>query len=160
MKSNIVRLGLKSLGLTGLLFVAACSAADTGDFALAYEDGAFQECASCHAPGANGFVPGETEATQDWSSEAAAKASLQGNASGMTGNFAACNGVPLVGDTPETSLIIAALDASVRANFSVASHPGCTGDDIADMTLNLSSPPSTAAMDALRAWITAGAPVE
>jgi cytochrome c5 len=93
-------------------------------------------CAGCHAPGAPGFMPG-VEDTQDWSSRDSAREALFGVASGLVGNFAGCNGVPLMGDTPETSLIVAAFDEQVRADFSLAAFPDCNADTISDMTLKI-----------------------
>ena len=101
-----------------------------------YASSTFQMCADCHAPGAPGSVVG-IEATQDWSTRNTAFSTLQGNASGLEGNFAGCNGVPLIGATSSTSLLVAALDANVRATFSVAGFPDCTGDAIADQTLHV-----------------------
>lgn len=97
-----------------------------------------QMCADCHAPGAPGFVLG-TEATQDWSTQSTAFTSLQGNASGLEGNFAGCNGVPLIGATASTSLLVAVLDPDVRATFSVEGFPNCTADAIPDETLRVGS---------------------
>jgi hypothetical protein len=93
-------------------------------------------CAGCHAPGAPGAMPG-VEETQDWSSEANAREALFGSASGLIGNFAGCNGVPFIGDSVETSLIMAAFDGQVRADFSVAEFPDCNADSISDMTLKI-----------------------
>lgn len=92
-----------------------------------------ERCAGCHAPGAPGKAEG-TEATQDWSSRDSALASLQGMASGLIGNFAGCNGVPFIGPTPESSLILAALDEDVRADFSL---DDCSGESVSDMQLKL-----------------------
>lgn len=91
------------------------------------------KCASCHAP-AGPSRTAETEQTQDWSSRQSALTSLQGMASGMVGNFEGCNGVPFIGDSVETSLLVAAFDEDVRADFSVASNPDCTADAISAMT--------------------------
>ncbi len=99
-----------------------------------YASSTLQMCADCHAPGADGFVQG-TEATQDWSTRETAFSSLQGNASGLEGNFAGCNDVPLIGATSDTSLIIAVLDPDVRADFSVEGFPNCNADAIPDETL-------------------------
>ena len=91
------------------------------------------KCASCHAP-AGPSRTAETEQTQDWSSRQSALTSLQGMASGMVGNFEGCNGVPFIGDSVETSLLVAAFDEDVRADFTVASNPDCTADAISAMT--------------------------
>ncbi|MEZ4327593.1 MAG: hypothetical protein R3B40_20400 [Polyangiales bacterium] len=119
-----------------------------------YASATFQMCADCHSPTAPGFVQG-TETTQNWSSRGAAFTSLQGNAAGLEGNFAGCNGVPLVGDTAETSLIVAVLDPTVRASFSVAGFPDCTADAIADETLRVGSVPA-ATLQALKDFIDDG----
>lgn len=113
---------------------------DAGSPAVTFDDlyasTALQMCADCHAPSAPGFVQG-TEATQDWSTSSTAFTSLQGNASGLEGNFSGCNGVPLIGATSSTSLLIAVLDPDVRATFSVAGFPDCTADAIPDETLRV-----------------------
>lgn len=108
------------------------------------------QCASCHAPGAVGNTPG-TEQTQDWSTPEAARASLQGMASGMVGNFEGCNGVPFIGDSVETSLLVAAFDEDVRADFSVATSPDCNVDAISDMMLK--SPISDAEIALLKQYV-------
>lgn len=122
-------------------------------FTLIYNSSTFQMCSECHAPGAPGFVDG-TEATQNWSSRDSAKSSLMGNASGLIGNFAGCNGVPLIGDTPETSLLVAALDEDVRAQFASG---GCDSDAIADETLKIGGAVDGATLDQLKQWISDGA---
>ncbi|HWN70280.1 MAG TPA: cytochrome c [Haliangium sp.] len=109
-------------------------------------------CAGCHAPGAVG-APVGTEATQDWSSVASARSSLRGMATGLMGNFEACNGVPLLGDTPETSLLVAALDEQVRADFSLADFPDCNADAISDMTLKIGRPLSAAERSLLTQFV-------
>ena len=124
------------------------------DFTMVFESSTFQMCADCHAPGAPGFVDG-TEATQDWSSRDAAFTSLQGTASGLIGNFADCNGAPLVGATADTSLIIAILDEDVRAGFSLTEFPDCNVDAIADETLRVGAV-DAATLDRLKAFINAG----
>jgi cytochrome c5 len=93
-------------------------------------------CAGCHAPGAPGGMPG-TEETQDWSSEESARDALLGTASGLIGNFAGCNGVPFIGGSVDSSLIVAAFDSQVRADFSLTEFPDCTADSISDMTLKI-----------------------
>lgn len=118
----------------------------SGDFESLYASSTLQMCQDCHAPGAPGFTSG-TEATQDWSSANAALSSLQGTASGLEGNFAPCNGVPLIGATSSTSLLIAVLDPDVRASFSVAGFPDCTADAIADETLRVGAVPATLLQD-------------
>ena len=119
-----------------------------------YSSATFQMCSDCHSPTAPGFVQG-TETTQNWSSRSAAFSSLQGNAAGLEGNFAGCNGVPLIGATSSTSLLVAVLDADVRATFSVPGFPDCTPDAIADETLRVGSVPA-ATLQALKDFIDDG----
>lgn len=129
--------GLAAVWLTGCL-VEEPIGPDAGPedtFTMLYQSiGA--GCAGCHAPGALGFIDG-TEATQDWSSRDSAYDSLQGMASGLMGNFAGCNGVPFIGDSPETSLLVAVFDQQVRAGFSPASSPYCDANSISDMVLTI-----------------------
>jgi hypothetical protein len=99
-----------------------------------------------------------TEATQDWTTRNMAYSSLQGTASGLIGNFSACNGVQFIGDTPETSLLVAALDEEVRADFAVAGFPDCNSDAISDMTLKIGGPLPASLLADLKQWISAGAP--
>ena len=137
---------------SGLAFAWACGdplyeidGHDTPSFTDIYESDQFQRCSEYHAPGAPGRVDG-IEATQDWSTRERALATLRGSASGLIGNFEACNGVPLLGGTAEQSLLVASLDFDVRMNFSNSSAPDCNGDAIADQTLRLGGPlPATAA---------------
>lgn len=110
------------------------------------------QCAGCHAPGAAGSTP-TTEQTQDWSSVASARASLRGMASGMAGNFEGCNGVPFIGDSVETSLLVAAFDEDVRADFTVASSPDCNADAISDMTLKIGRPLSGQELTLLKQFV-------
>lgn len=130
---------------------------DGGDFDSIYNSAAFQQCSECHAPGAPGKVAG-TEATQDWSSADSARRTLRGSASGLIGNFAGCNGVPLIGSSAEQSLLVASLDLEVRMNFELADHPDCTGDAIADQTLNIDGDLPAGVLQDLKDWIDAGAP--
>jgi mono/diheme cytochrome c family protein len=131
---------------------------DDDVFTQLYQTSEFQMCADCHAPGAPGFVPGETESSLDFSSRDRAAATLQGTVTGLEGtNFAGCVGVPFVGPTPSESLLVAYFDASVRAGFSVAGFPDCDGDAIADGTLNV-GPLSAGTRLLLDMWIAAGAP--
>lgn len=154
--------------LLALVFNAACGGEDDvvggtgvnadGDaFGSIYASTEFQMCSGCHAPGAPGRVQG-IEATQDWSTRDKAYASLMGEASGLIGNFAGCNGVPFIGATAEESLLVAVFDEQVRENFMVASTPDCTGDAISDMTLKIGTPLSTEVLNQLKDWINDGAP--
>jgi hypothetical protein len=114
-------------------------------------------CSECHAPGAPGRTEG-IEATQDWSTAASARRTLDGNATGLIGNFSGCNGVPLLGASAGQSLLVASLDDDVRANFELADHPDCTGDAISNQNLKLSEPVSDSVLQDLKDWIDAGAP--
>jgi hypothetical protein len=165
----------KTLGFVALagLALAACEVEDgdgTGPdaapvandpFSRLYRSATFQQCEGCHAPGAPGFdASGGTEATQDWSSRDRAYSTLQGAASGLIGNFEGCNGVPFLGDTPETSLIVAVFDEDVRRDFSLEAFPDCNADSISDMNLKIGGEISQADLDLLKQWIAAGAPNE
>jgi hypothetical protein len=130
---------------------------EMGMFTKLHNSTSFQKCAECHAPGAPGFVDG-TETTQDWSSRDNAYQGLQGKAAGLIGNFEDCNGVPLIGNSPETSLIVAVFDETVRAAFSATGFSDCTGDAISDMTLKIGGALDAAKLTLLKDWITAGAP--
>ena len=143
---------LWTIAILGGLLLSACGA--DGKFSSVYSSATFQNCQGCHAPGAPGFQAG-TEATQNWSTPESAYTSLQGKASGLTGNFEACNGVAFLGSTPETSLIMAALDGTVRASFSSGE---CNADTISDMTLKIGGAVPEADLVLLREWIAAGAP--
>jgi hypothetical protein len=144
---------------SGLVCNAAniCEQAAASGFTALYNSSSFQSCSGCHAPGAPGFTAG-TEATQDWSSQANAHASLQGTASGLIGNFEGCNDVPFINQTPEDSLLVAVFDETVRANFSLNGFPDCDSDAISDMSLKIGDALSQQELTLLRDWITAGAP--
>jgi hypothetical protein len=126
-------------------------------FSQIYESDTFQQCSNCHAPGGPGKTAG-TEATEDWSTRATAFASLKRPASGLIGNFDGCNGVPLIGSTAATSLLVASLDSNTRNSFRSATVPDCTGDAISDMNLKLSSPIPSGLLQQLKEWIDSGAP--
>ena len=132
---------------------------EEGMFTKIYHSNSFQSCADCHAPAAPGFVDG-TETTQNWSSRDNAYDGLQGNAAGLIGNFEDCNGVPLIGDSPATSLVVAVFDETIRAAFAVSNYPDCTADAISDMTLKIGGALSASELTQLKDWITAGAPDE
>lgn len=143
LEANVHPNPLLHTALLVLLFTWSSACSDLGlegdggtssDFAAIYESATFQMCKDCHAPGAPGFTEG-TETTQDWSTRASAFTSLKGRAAGLVGNFAGCNGVPLVGTTSGASLVVAVLDTGVRAGFSVATAPGCKASAITDETL-------------------------
>ncbi|HWO07872.1 MAG TPA: hypothetical protein VNN80_00290 [Polyangiaceae bacterium] len=145
----------------GLALALGCSEAlDAVDSATGfdsiYESEQFQECAGCHAPDAPGFVEG-TEATQDWSTRDTAHTTLHRSASGLIGNFAGCNGVPFLGATAEQSLLVAALDETVRVDFSVPGMPSCDGDAIADQTDKIGGPLPDDLLQDLKDWINGGA---
>lgn len=149
--------------LCASLSFTACTTEDLGMmgdddmFTTLYKSTSFQTCAGCHAPNAPGKTA-DTEATQDWSTRDTAYSSLKGMASGLMGNFTGCNGVPFLGTTPETSLLVATLDDTVRQNFVLADHTDCNVDAISDMTLKIGGPLAAADLDLLKEWISAGAP--
>lgn len=157
MKRNILGIVLTALAFATLPLAASgcfeteapmCSSVGDGGvgaFQPLYDQPIFQMCSDCHAPGAPGITTG-TEATQNWTSSTTAFTTLKGNASGLVGNFAGCNGVPLVGPTSSQSLLVAIFDPTVRATFSYPGHPTCTGDAITDETLRVGAiPPSVLA---------------
>lgn len=118
-------------------------------------NGYFKNCKYCHAPDAPGRTS-EIEETLDFSTEDTAYQTItQGRASGLVGNQEACNGVPFVSNTYETSLIAAVLDEEVRWNFSVGA---CDRDSISDMTVKVGRPPSSEFLSALKEWIETGTP--
>lgn len=143
-----------SLGCGDTIDDALEGGGDGATFTSIYEN---ETCSDCHAPGAPGRVAG-MEATQNWSSRAAALSSLKGNASGLIGNFQGCNGVPLIGPSADQSLLIASLDFDVRADFSPAGFPDCTADAIADQSEKVSGGLPSGWLDDLKDWIDAGAP--
>ena len=134
-----------------------CESEQQGAFTTLYNSESFQQCAQCHAPGADGFVNG-TEATQNWSSKASAHSSLQETASGLIGNFEGCNGVPFINQTPGDSLLVAVLDENVRAAFSLDGFPDCNSDTISDMTLKIGGDIDGATLSLLKEWVSDGAP--
>ena len=159
--------GALSIGLYAFITVQMGCGSDTEDpddggggasFTSIYNSSTFQQCAECHAPNAPGKTVG-TEATQDWSTRATAYATLKtGKASGLIGNFEACNGVALIGATANQSLLVAALDEDVRENFATPSAPDCNGDNIADMTLMIGGDVPSGLLADLKSWVNAGAP--
>ena len=118
----------------------------------------FGTCADCHAPGAPGRTS-DIEQTLDFSSRGTAYMTItMGMASGLLGNFAACNGVSFVETTPAQSLILASIDQPTRQVFDDPGHPDCDVDTISDQTLKVGSQPSSAFIAALKSWIQQGAP--
>lgn len=119
--------------------------------------GYLQVCRDCHRPGGPGRTSG-TEQTLDLTTVRTAYDSItKGSASGMVGNVQACNGVPLIGSTYETSLLVATIDEDVRAAFQATGQGPCDEAAITDMTLKVEAP-SPAFLADLRAWIDDGAP--
>jgi hypothetical protein len=124
----------------------------------------FSRCSSCHTPTAPGRTP-DTEMNLDFSTKATAHNTITTKmAAGLMGNFMDCNGVPFVNNAvpaPERagqSLLLASLDQATRNAFDYPAVPDCGGDAIADQTLKVGMPPSAAFIDALKAWLAAGAP--
>ncbi len=136
---------------------AGVDAATGPTFTALYNSTSFQTCAGCHAPEAPGATEG-TETTQDWSAREMAYQTIQGVAAGLIGNFADCNGVPLLGDTPENSLMVATFDETVRAEFTLDGFPDCNADTISDMTLKIGGPLAADELELLKQWIIEGAP--
>jgi hypothetical protein len=133
-------------------------ALESGDtFGRIYDTDSFQACAGCHAPGAPGRTA-DIEATQDWSTRDTAYTTLHDTASGMIGNFEGCNGVPFLGASAEQSLLVAALDETVRVNFSVPGKPQCNSDAISDQTAKIGGPLPADLLQDLKDWIDSGAP--
>ncbi|MEM9492573.1 MAG: hypothetical protein AAGC55_25720, partial [Myxococcota bacterium] len=163
--------GLNWLVLSALaaLLLPACEAVDELDddggvigeeasFTTLYSRAPFSNCGGCHAPGAPGFVEGETESSLDWTTQETAYNSLQGVVSGLEAtNFAGCNGAPFIGDTPETSIIVATFDEDIRLNFELSGFPDCNSDAISDMTLVVGRLPDDS-LTMLKDWVTDGAP--
>ena len=113
-------------------------------------------CANCHAPGAPGASIEGIEKSLDFSTAETAYQTLKsGKAQGLIGNQAACNGIPFIGQTYETSLLAAVLDEDVRANFQVGP---CGSDNVSDMAQRVGQEPPEGFLQDLKAWIDAGAP--
>lgn len=153
-----------SLLLLGAALALGCGdtldALESGDtFGRIYEslEGSPTGCSNCHAPGAPGRTA-DIETTQDWSTRDTAYTTLRGNAAGLVGNFADCNGVPFIGTSAETSLLVAALDETVRLNFVAPGNPDCNADTIADQTVKIGGPVSDDVLQELKDWIDSGAP--
>jgi len=155
---------LSPTALLGIALVLGCGetidALESGDtFGGIYDriEALSSTCSDCHAPGAPGRTD-DIEGTQDWSTRDTAYTTLHGEASDLIGNFAGCNGVPFLGETAETSLLIASLDETVRASFSVPGNADCNADAIADQTVKLGGPLPDDILQDLRAWVDDGAP--
>lgn len=155
-RAQMPQVGLAAAAVSISLGAFGCSEAlDAvgGDeaFTEIYESAYFQECSGCHAPGAPGRREG-IEATQDWSTRDTALASLQRNASGLIGNFAGCNGEPLIGPSSDRSLLVAVFDENVRENYESVSVQSCIPDAIKDETLEVGAIPPALLQD-LKDWI-------
>ncbi len=125
-------------------------------FASLYAD-YFNKCGQCHAPGAVGATS-TTEKSLDFSTQATAYATLSGNASGLTGNQAGCNGVAfIVKDKPASSLVLAVLDSATRSAIALTATPSCDTNAISDMALKVGTQPSAEFIGALKTWIQNGA---
>lgn len=158
----------RSLNIVALLVaiaLVACEAANKGEsdvsgdvttqngFTIAYND-YLKNCAACHAPGAPGRTS-DIEQSLDFSTVYTAYSTVKGSASGLTMSREACNGVKFIGDSYETSLLIATLDEDVRASFAVGD---CNQDAVSDMTVKVGFAPSKATLNALKNWIESGTP--
>jgi len=138
--------------------LVGCGGLESDDTFGQLYTGYFEECASCHAPGAPGSSAPGIEATLNFeSAETALDTIKNGSAAGLDGVDAACNGIPFIGASAAESLIVAVVDEDVKALFDVPSHPGCDNDSISDMTVKVGGPPDTAWLDQLKAWIDDGA---
>ena len=151
--------------LLGAAFALGCGetidALESGDtFGRIYEsleEGATAPCSSCHAPGAPGRTA-DIETTQDWSTRDTAYTTLRENAAGLIGNSAGCNGVPFIGTSADTSLLVAALDETVRLDFVAPGNPDCNADAVADQTIKIGGPLPNDVLQELKDWIDDGAP--
>ena len=154
-----------SLLLLGVALALGCGetidALESGDtFGRIYEsleEGSTAPCSDCHAPGAPGRTA-DTESTQDWSTRDTAYTTLRGEAAGLVGNFAGCNGVPFIGSSADTSLLVAALDENVRMDFVAPGNPDCNADAVADQTLKIGDQLPGDVLQELKDWIDDGAP--
>ena len=128
----------------------------TATFTSLYGD-YFSTCANCHSPTGPGRTS-DTEKTLDFSTRFTAYTTIKtGMASGLMGNFMDCNGVPFVGATPGSSLILAALDQPTRQAFDLKASPMCGVDTISDET-KWSGAASVEFIAALKTWLGNGAP--
>lgn len=147
--SALMGVGLWSLVGCGGVSEDDDSPSPSASFTALYGD-YFQQCLACHTPDAPGRTS-ITETTLDFTSESSAQSTiLGGTAAGLSGNQTDCNGVSFVGDTPESSLILAAIDDTTRANFAVGN---CTADTISDMTAKVGFAPDASFVADLKSWI-------
>ncbi|HKA92152.1 MAG TPA: hypothetical protein VKE22_31050, partial [Haliangiales bacterium] len=128
----------------------------TATFTSLYGD-YFSHCSQCHAPGAPGRTS-DIEQTLDFSTRTTAYTTIKtGMATGLMGNFSACNTVPFIDAQPGRSLILAVLDQPTRQLFDLPAHPNCDVNTISDETVKVGSAPSAAFIAALKGWLQAGA---
>ncbi len=149
-----------------LLILAACGTTDmttpdagggvTATFTSLYGD-YLSNCKQCHAPGAPGRTS-DIEQSLDFTTKAMAYTTLKGTATGLMGNFMACNGVPFLAAAAKDSLLLASLDQPTRNAFDYTAVPGCDSSTITDETVKVGSAPSAEFITALKDWVTAGAP--
>jgi len=117
----------------------------------------FGNCKQCHSPAGPGRTS-DTEQTLNFTTRGSALTALKtGMASGLVGNFMACNGVSFIGATPGASLVVAVLDQATRQTIDLPGHANCDASAIADMTVKVGSQPSASFVTALKTWITNGA---
>lgn len=116
-------------------------------------------CKQCHAPGAVGATSGTEKSLNFSSNSSAFQVLTTGKATGLTGNQAACNGMPfIVKNNPGQSLLMAALDPATRTAFDAPGNPGCDNNAISDMGFKLDGTAASAeVVAALKTWIANGA---
>lgn len=158
---NVSRSFLSVALVAASVQLAGCSAAEnavsegggSSTFDKVYTDVFAKSCSGCHAPSAPGYSAGETESSLDFSSADRAFATLSGQARGLSGNFAACNGVAFVvaGDASK-SLLYASVDSTTRKAFVSGS---CNKDVVGAM--ESMTIVSSAQVALVRDWINAGA---
>ena len=158
---NASRILVAAALATVSLQLAGCSAAEdavtggtsSSGFDAVYTGVIGKNCNRCHGTSAPGYNPGETESSLDFSSADRAFATLNGQAKGLTGNFAGCNGVSFVvaGDASK-SLLLASMDSTTRKAFVSGS---CNKDVVSAMESKTLVSSSQVAL--VRDWINAGA---
>ena len=144
------------------LQIAGCSAAEdavtggtsSSGFDAVYTGVIGKNCNGCHGTSAPGYNPGETESSLDFTSADAAYNSLKGQSTGLTGNFAACNGKAFVvaGDASK-SLLMASIENATRKAYA---NGACTSASVSAME-SRGGALTAAQVSLVRDWINAGA---